>query len=295
MDKWMVGMRILWQSKITSLFIFWLLCGPCIAEVLQKKTIDFSIEQIPSKDRERIAYFFRHAIFWDTYGYVLLGDKPCAITSYNRMTLNPLSWPEYFTPHNLKMKKGWETWCRYEKLFPHPNFLFVEEDSPLTFAHFIVLIHHGKFLQQVHAHQKDFQTVLQKTNGENLLAEAKFTPFLTQVLKNHDGLIGTLLGYGRNNAWAFHEKSKKMGSFTDEKEHLRMKNFCQQQGSWKFFTGSFCRDFSYLPLPGFVADPNDPETKMLKDIYSKNRHKIVHHYHKKNFLETTLNLLCQSK
>jgi hypothetical protein len=125
--------------------------------------------------------------------------------------------------------------------------------------------------------------------------EAQRKPFLNQILKNHDGLIGTLLGYGRNNAWAFHEKSKNMQSFIDEKEQLRMKTFCQQQGSWKFFTGSFCRDFSYLPLPGFAADFNDPETKTLKNTYSKSRNKILDSYREKDFLEVTLHLLCESK
>ena len=152
MDKWVVGVRTLRKSKIIIVFL-------SIYALVNGLTLEKPIDQVPAKDRERIAYFFKHAIFWDTYGYVLLGDKPCAITHYLRLTWNPLTWLEFFSPHNLKMKRGWAAWKKYERLFPHPQFLFLEDNSYLTAAHFIILVHRGTLLQMVRTHQKDFQSV----------------------------------------------------------------------------------------------------------------------------------------
>lgn len=247
---------------------------------------------IPNKDRVSIAYFFRHAIFWDTYGYVLLGDKPCAITNYKKITCNPFTWLEYLSPHNLKMKKGWETWKKYEHLFPHPKFDFLEDDSYLTSAHFIILIHREAFRKKIQAHLNDFQNVLEIENEGEILDKAMTQPLLNQVLRNHDGLIGTLLGYGRNNAWSYHEKSKQLNSFLNKEDQLQMKQFCSQQGFWSFFTGTYCRDLYHLALPGFAANLNDPETEHLRRVYSNNRDQIIARYQDGDFLETTLTLLC---
>jgi hypothetical protein len=282
-------MRTLQQSQIILLFIFVLFLSQLTS---QESWVDSAIAQIPKKERKQISYFFRHAIFWDTYGYVLLGSKPCAISYYKKATFSPLSWVESLTPHNLKMKKGWKTWRKYEKLFPHPNFIFAEEDSPLTSAHFITLIRRDHFLEKIDLYPNDFQAVLETTNGEALLDQLKTKTFLAQVLKNHDGLIGTLLGYGRNNGWAFQTKAKNMHSFVNKEERMKDKNFCEAQGGWKFFTGSFDRDFSHMFLPGFVADPDDAETKYLEWKYPKEREQIIDYYRDKKFLEATLSLLC---
>lgn len=271
------------------LFWIFLLGRVCALE----STIEERIARIPLKDRERISYFFQHAVFWDFFGYVLLGDKPCAISSYAKITSVPSSWISYFIPHNLKMKNGWQTWLKYEQWFPHPSFIFVEEEFSSTSSHFIFLIHRDKTLQKIREHLKDFQAILHAdVQGEELLSRAQKGAFFSQVLKGHDGLMGTLLGFGRNNAWLYQEKSPKLHPFPGKDEQEQMQDFCQSQGSWKFFTGSFSKDFQRLPLPCFVADPHDPETKVLKRVYTKNRQKILFHYKEKDFLEETLRLLC---
>lgn len=288
MDNRLVCLRPLWKSQIVFFLLFF--AGLHSSDIKTRSVID----QIPREDQEKISYFFRHAIFWDSFGYVLLGDKPCAISHYNKVGLDPRSWWTFFSPHNLKMRKGWLAWLKYEKLFPQTNFLFLEEDSDLTSAHFIILIHQGRFHQKILDHQKDFQSVLQHpVEGRELLNQAKNRPLLSQVLENHDGLIGILLGFGRNNSWEFHENSEEMDFFTDEKEKDQMKRYFDQQGSLRLFTGSFLRDFNYLPLPGFRVNPSDPETQKLKRTYSENREKIRQYYEGKDFLEATLTLLCR--
>lgn len=292
MDNRLVGMRTLRQHKIVHEGSKALICRHLLALILLLPIgcTDTKAE-ISDADGERISYFFRHAIFWDAYGYVLLGKKPCAITSYKQITWNPLTWIEYFSPHNLKMRKGWITWKKYEHLFSHPRFLFLEEDSNFTSAHFIILVHKDIFLKKFNEYRDDFHDLLGIDEGEEFLFRAVRQPFLSQVLKNHDGLIGTMLGYGRNNAWAFYQQSDQLTLFLNENEQLQMKQFCKSQPFWKFFMGTYSREFCHLTVPGFHAIPNTPETRYLREIYSECRDKIVDCYSETDFLTKTLELL----
>lgn len=243
------------------------------------------------KDKESIAFFFNRSIVYDTYGYVLLGKKPCAITCYNRLSWNPISWVTYFSPNNLKIKRGWLTWKKYEAFFPHPDFLFFEEDSSLTSAHFIILVNKKLFLEKVSEYKVDFLHVLQTDSGEELLQSAKEKPFLREVLRNHDGLIGTVLGYGRNNAWAFQNRSVELGSFTSFEENLRIQRFFEAQGFWNFWLGTYSLDISHLLSPGFAVLRDNPETDYLRKIYLDCKKDLIQLYSGRNYLDVTLGLL----
>jgi hypothetical protein len=298
----MVGVRVLRKPKIvlTVLQLVFIGCSRLVLgeeapgqkpSILQRSEIEVLLSHIPTRDRDRISYFFRQAIFWDTFGYVLLGDKPCSITQYQRLSWHPRSWLSHFTPHNIKMKKGWNAWKKYEFLFPHPQFVFLEEDSSLNDSHFITLVHAQEFFKQVEANQSDFKNELNETNSHFLLNQGSTKRFFAEVLKAHDGLIGTVLGYGRTNAWCYYNNPTAMETFAEPEERARMEKYFQSQVAWKFFTGTICRDFSDLFLPGFKVQSDSFETCLLKKKYSQSREKIKKVYKNKDFLITTIQLL----
>ena len=46
----------------------------------------------------------------------------------------------------------------------------------------------------------------------------------------------------------------------DEEERLQMKQYCKEQGFWKFFMGTNSTEFQYMTLPGFVVFPAETKT-----------------------------------
>jgi hypothetical protein len=130
--------------------------------------------------------------------------------------------------------------------------------------------------------------ILHLTYLATRLREGRGQVGLLDVLKKHEGLIGTLLGYGRENAWLFHRR--------DLGESIHLSRFVDLQGkaaSWLGFFGKQQIDVSEknLFLPTFIVDANSEETKQLKKNYLAIRKKILNVYSGKDFLVTTLALL----
>ncbi|MEN9654441.1 MAG: hypothetical protein RL235_553 [Chlamydiota bacterium] len=269
------------------LFLRFLFCVllPCAA--LGKLDIQEQLRKIPPTEQEEIAYFFKNAVFWDSFGYVLFGYKPCAIGVQYEISWSPLSWLKWVLPHPRKLWKGWRAWRKYESLFPHPKFLLFTEKGAHTDL-FVILINRNQFVQTVRQHQADFESVLGKPFEPDHLFESDHT-LLSEKLQNHDGLIGTVLGYGRNNAWAFFKGQRSLDSFTLPHENEQFLTFCRKAK----YNSITCQtlDLAGMPLPGFKADLNDPETIELRRLYVEARKAIQDHYREADFLLLTLELL----
>ncbi len=128
---------------------------------------------------------------------------------------------------------------------------------------------------------------------------------LVDLLKGHNGLIGTLLGYGRENAWNYHERNlllergdqssndkiyelnKKLKMFVSEEQQRGISN-----RSVKSYLMELPKD---LDLPMFVADPDSLETRSLLEVYKKNREEIIALYQDKSFFKVTIEKLIEKK
>jgi len=159
----------------------------------------------------------------------------------------------------------------------------------------VAIVNKKAFIQMVQQYHQDFQIILnRKIYGEDLLAEGKSTSFLSHVLMNHDGLIGILLGYGRDNALWYHQKYR-LHSAQERAE------FCEKFDLGFRLTdelGSVWSDEEYAKfreewpyLPSFRADPTSLEAKHLRKQYLETREVIRQYYAGKDFLEATLKLL----
>lgn len=195
-------------------------------------------------------------------------------------------------------QRGWKVWKKYESLFPLKKFIFIQQEprdckntpAPLGYTT-IILIHKDNFLSIMKKYSSDFKNVL----GENFdfhqmlkqIYKSKHL-FFESTLKKHSGLLGILLGYGRENAWYYYELDK-LRSKTLKNPSLRREFEAAQE---KFIPFPLRRpnfDLEYpIYLPMFMCLPQSNETKELEKKYIKQRKEISNNYQTGDFLEITL-------
>lgn len=278
-----------------------LLCN----EDLSTKSIPEILQKMPIKEKERLEYFFRYFFVVEFLGYVLFGQKPCAISSHYRTlgslsNIHPHVIMSFFVPSNLRRKKGYEVWLKYKDLFPMDNFVFKEEINPWTKEDTLVLVLNKQFfIKTVKENLSDFEGVLnKKIDPEAFFEEAKEKPLLSDVLKFHEGLIGIICGYGRDNSWQFYkEKSGLTDKFIlkspwkNNSVYRHIKRLIGFIGCINQLLGRFSQDLNLTFLPRFKAIEGTAETEQLTSRYVECRKMMIDFYRGKDFLETTLNLL----
>ncbi|MBM3192286.1 MAG: hypothetical protein FJZ63_06535 [Chlamydiae bacterium] len=279
---------------------------------LQPLTIKKILKTIPQEEKSSLEWFFQAHV--DTIPYVLFGSKPMATTEF----LDPFSSSTFSEGHdaddwlffffgsvstwNLKTKKGWNTWKKYQHLLPSSNYIFLERKWNNWVN--ITLINKKAFLDVVEKNLDIFQSVLGQDTTPQRVLESCITcnDILADALHNHDGLFGILLGYGTHNAKLFHrrfeiKRNPQRSQFSLTKKPLKpsegfstieeeYNTICQKLTS---FDNYIIYDFNplLLVLPGFVADHSHPETQQLRKEYLKQYKTIIHEYQKGDFLEVT--------
>jgi hypothetical protein len=176
------------------------------------------------------------------------------------------------------------------------RFTVLYEENPTEML--FLFIHRKHFVEAVERHSDNFRHILNReVTGEDLLKEGTHKPLLSEVLANHDELIGILLGFGRENARLYHLRSQ----LTSEKEEV---DFCEKFHygyPWEkeeeelekkmdsigwvsaYVTGAHLKNLDLITLPGFCAIVDHPETLHLKQHYVETRKKIIHYYEVKTF------------
>jgi len=252
----------------------------------------FSI-RMPWKDKQQLTHLFYKMMIREDGGYTLFGCKPMHMNGY----IKPFSWARDWNifflslcPSNLRTYWSWQTWQKYAYLLTNSQFLLWTEENPTWpephDAVSILLVHRGKFNEAIRTHRQDFVAVLHRNevDSEILLQESRSKPLLKTVLQGHNGLIGTLFGYGRSNAWLF--EKRKNG------ESVSLSPVWDQELYKFMWDHRNSEDLSLtLDYPSFYCDPNSSETQQLKDEFLKVRAKILEYYKGKEFLEATLGLM----
>jgi hypothetical protein len=288
---------------------------------------DFSI-RMPLKDKKSLEFFFREVCFLGAWSYTLAGSKPMSVDVYMkpmatfRRKINspylkdtlidcflPPSYKHIrflFTPTQIKIKLGWEVLNKYvASHFPESRFALYTDPSNDGDSVCLTLIDKVKFIKIVKQHLEDFQTVLQNQSmaPDDLLDNKKLDTF-TMCLTN-DGLIGTVLGYGRENArlyQKYHEPLVTSGAWCrgevdsenwpmisawPEEELVNLDQLNQRTADFQPWQ---LEDIFY---PRFACDPESEETKQLKQTYREEREKILKYYEGKDIVEATLSLFNQ--
>lgn len=306
---------VLWP--LIALILIWsaLQYRPVTLHIRGTRAEDDLFIRMPLKDKKRLDYFFRDVCFLNAWAYTLMGSKPMSIHQYRKpwaavryfiqhpelkhFILNCF-WPPnfreiclFFNPQQLKIKLGWETLNKYISYFPNSRFVLYSTHSQNKEIVGLILTDKTKLLKTINTYIEDFQTVLEneRINPKELVDEEKLFRFLMSI--KTDDLIGTLLGFGRENSRLF-EKARKLdpqewplvSAWAEyEDDYLDMLN--QKDRSFKPW------DISELFYPPFACDPNSEETKKLKQTYLEEREKIVNYYKGKDVVEATLSLFNQ--
>ncbi len=253
------------------------------------------INQIPLEDRAEIEAFFRLLILKEGGAYVLFGSKPMAFDAYwHRYAGNiakPCSWYNFCESRILK--NGYQTWKKYESLFPSKRFIlrcypFNEERSE------ICLIDRAKFIKTYEEHADDFQVVLgKKVNPQDLLQHYQMgRQTLFALLQEHEALLGILLGFGAHNAWDFYEEIQDNSAGLLARPLKRVDVYEPAFYGNPFRKLPSYKAYRFLYLPYFKADENSEESLRLRAQYEKEGKEIQEIYSHGSFLEVTLKRFC---
>ena len=253
---------------------------------------------MPYADKRRLESFFRYHCLVENWIYTLAGAKPVTFSCIHKpftselfFWYDPLTWVSWY--EGEARTREWKTWRRYQHYFLKSRFhIFESCDPQWKNSIALVLVDSYQLDRALREWKQDFQRILQKDriDANELLLEAQTRPFLSEVLKNHDALIGIILGFGRENAWAFFNNDHKKAPLSSVwGEELMQEMLTKQNGKGIFDPW----DLDHLYFPGFGADLSSDETIRLKRIYQETRNQIVRYYSGRDFLEATLSLLAE--
>lgn len=286
--------------------------SPPLLDSYRGQDVKTILAAIPKSDRKKIEHFFRECFQNDYFDFVLFGQKPMAFGGVIE-NINPFiclgeeeQKLENCRPHpyqkflfylsevlssdRLKSVAAYKTWRKYENFFPSTQFTLFYTPRVHSGVNdlMVFLIHNDAFIEIVNQHLVDFQKVLgPNISAERLLQGLVEDPGLFDPVINHDGLLGTLLGFGRNNAFLFRERSFLKS--IEEQDAFNKKNHFYFV--WEENLEETDEKIHFKDLPCFIADARSFETQMLRKKYLQAKKRIITYYENKDFLETTLRLL----
>jgi len=288
----------------TSKFRLFLIC---VITAIFIASIAF-LKKTDVEKKKQVESFFKVLVYENHFGYTLFGDKPVSIAGY--FTQEPLSNFFWGRSNHSNLGELWKIWESYQKTLNIKEYIFLNEaDVDLDNLRVITLINKKAFLAKVKQHIELFQAVLGNNITPELLLERVSAPHssLFKHLNCNEGLYGILLGYGRNNAFAFKRSlelakivdpvyrdcpihfslffprpSKGFSSLSEEYESLRT----------KLFPFTHQHKLSQVLLPQMVVLEDDDETINLRKKYRELHRKIVQTYLNNDFLEITFKQLC---
>jgi len=287
---------------------------PVLSDSYIGKDISSILAIMPKEDREKLDFFFREYFNDDCFKYVLLGEKPMALGVLVKK-INPFTclWDKEIEKANennlykpkihekflyylqvamsksrLKSIRCYETWKKYEKFFPMSQFTFLYKNKRHLGMDrlMIALVNNRAFTQKMEQHLEDFKAVFHhEMSGKNFLCNPQFF----EVLMNHDGLFGTMLGFGRDNAFLFYQRANL-------KSNQEREAFCEHHHFDFVWNGEEVAGFRQQSIypPCFMGNITSAETQSLRKQYLETTQTIIECYKDKDFLETTLRLLTAS-
>jgi hypothetical protein len=287
-------MSFLRKTYIIGSFVLFagILWGTLFLRTLHKEKIVLkNLESIPIEDRYSLEAFFHLLLFKEGGAYVLIGDKPAAVTVFYSPDAKEIASPfarKYHRETRI-LRKGWQTWEKYQCLFPSERFVLLaklkKDSDPQRFE--VVLLNKKSTETMMRKHRADFHQILGSTGSfDQFLSKYRDEDrLMTEQLNEHHGLLGILLGFGRENAFLFQKYARTWDSPYEERP------FCQTELDSAFYEPVRCC-CKWIYLPAFKVDPSSEETKMLREKYIMQRQRIYARYRGKNVLEETLKQFC---
>ena len=242
------------------------------------------------KERFYLECFFKELVFEDGFAYTLFFDNHICFSGYLNQPSKLIK-----APNSLNFAKGWRFWKKYENLFPHPNFIFIEEPlknnelaefesrtGEKIQMHAIYIINKKELKKLLIQHVDLFNKELGPSfHLEEFMQQIASGSSLSGAIHHHEGLLGLLLGYGRESAIAYDQHQKN-----GFKESTRLKPLSLQP--------TYCHTNKGRCQVQSIQFVGDPDSKEVQEILEKNRRQKVmlsDIYAKGDFLEITLHEL----
>lgn len=212
----------------------------------------------------------------DDLGHVLFFDtKPVCFGGVNRRVYS-----------NKLLFKGWQCWKKREALFPHPNFLFIEEGVYFkkgAILH-IFAINKTALKATLYKHEALFKEILGPDfSPEGLIASIEEKKVIRPLINDDEALFGIILGFGAESPQAFKEK------------HLGKPRFTWAPPWTDDYTGIEVKrpkGCTISPV-AFMGNPQSEEVIQLKKCYAQELKEIWEKYKSSpDLLKMTLNQLC---
>lgn len=159
---------------------------------------------MPLKDRKRLEYFLSRNLSGGGI-YTLMGSKPMSLVDgYHNLSRDRVSW----SFKNIKMILASNAWDKYRHYFKDSRFTMLKLTEYK--ANQFILIDKVMLEETIRQNVQDFENILQiPIDPKALVEEIQNKPQTLYPILNHDGLLGTVLGFGRDNAWAFYERERE--------------------------------------------------------------------------------------
>jgi len=240
----------------------------------RETSISQKIAHLNPLEREYITNFFRYAYFSDGLGWVIFYNKPMSfMTTESGGEQVPEDEDYMHLKHILnkyKNRECCETWERFSSLFEMKNYSIIKKAGRPS----IFFINHRTFEKMVNQHIEDFRTVF----GSDITSKQILNGFISdegyvfETIMQHDGLLGTLLGFGRDNAF----------------EYMR-RGTGQEMDGFGYIPTSF--DSKKILGPFFAVIGGTEETRNLSGTYNSQREPLSKLYQREDFLEIILKKL----
>ena len=271
-----------------SLALFVLLCSSaCFTEQcnnIQEKLIQEKLHKLPEHDKKILDRFFEEIVINHSFGYTIFGNKPMSLAGcFSNL---PYYQSRILRQSYTTLLTGITSWQRHKIDWPSKNFIFKFQKHLQGNRIMIYLINKKAVLEVVQQHIDLFCKVLQRSiTPDQLLQElCREDTTVEEVLHDHEGLKGILLGYGVQNAFLYQRKEEisrriDQSGLADEYDKI-------QQCFDRYH--KYYQLLSPFPLPAFCKDIESNETKDLLESYAYTRKTLIKAYANKNFLEVTL-------
>jgi hypothetical protein len=237
---------------------------------------------IPKDSLVEIQLLFKELFYNNLFAYSLYCDKPM---SFSDNYFSDVLFTQIFEGLPLEascreildgysepygwLKQRWVIWKKYEHLFDLKKYMFAEKKccgKPRIF-----FINKQSFKDVVNKNIDLFQKYLGlEMNGDRLLSQFETTDTdVMDILRNHEALLGILLGFGRLNSIHFERRERLIDALSVplnnpipiQKEIENLHRACQPLYQYEpFFILATTRI-------GFLGDPKDPETILLRKKY----------------------------
>lgn len=273
-----------------------------ISENNELRKLNKTLQEIPKEDLIQIKSLFEHIFKYNELGFTLFGDKPISFCSIDKGLLSyeqrgGIYFPKYceniFELHKT-YEVNWLVWEKHRSKFDIKNFVFVDNKIG------ILLINKVNFLKTVRSNLDLVSRILgDNLDAITLLKRIENGEYLFKTLNKNHELLGVFLGFGRENSRLFQRREEldPQGFSPFLQKHISpSKGYESVEDEladlWRRLSVINNHD-RYFPIVnlvrvGFAADPNFPETEILRSKYELDRKRINKIMANENWFEEIL-------